>query len=77
MLFRAPGGELLPIPKLQLSEHVRDVVLHRVGADTEPRADLGVRAALAQRLQDAPLGGRQDVGVAWPPAAIALHAPIV
>ena len=31
----------------------------------------------AQRVEDAPLGGRQDVGVARPAAAVALHGAIV
>ena len=75
--LRAPGRKLVPVVQVELPEHVRDVVLDGVRADTEAHGDLCVRATRAQLPEHPPLGRGEDVGVAWPPPAVALHAPIL
>ena len=76
-LLGTPRRQFAPVAQLELREHVRDVVLHRVRAEPEPSADLGVRPALAQRVQHAPLGGGQHIGMARPAATVAIHGTML
>ena len=50
---------LRPVVHLQLPEDARDVVLHGLLADEEPLADLAVRLAGGEQLQDLLLARRQ------------------
>ena len=72
-----PRRQFVAIRQAELREHPCDVRLDGLGADPEAHRDLGVCPALAQFLEDALLGGREDARVPWSPTPIPLHTRIV
>ena len=72
-----PGRQLLAVGEVQLREHGRDVRLDRLRADAQALRDFGVGAALAECVEHAPFGGREDVGMAGASPAATLHAAML
>ena len=69
-----PQPQLRAAGKAQLLQRVGDVIFDGVEADVQTRADLRIRHAVAHGVDDAPLGGSEDVGMGWPPALPACGA---
>ena len=63
----------MAVVETELPEHVREVVLDRVRADTEAYGDFRVGAAPAQLIEHTPLRRREDVGVAGATALSLRH----
>ena len=68
-----PGCEGMAVVEAELSEHAGDMRLDGLGAQPQPDGDLDVRPTLAQLVEDALLGGGEEIGVRGASTASSRH----